>query len=474
MAENSGAQGNLFGRVMAPRIAAALGAQMVGKKTNEATLDGQSITIKCAKYGSTSVGATPNVLDRVTAVYGAFQKKDGSFEILSLSAVQYKNVMYPSRSTGAVNGSTQMVSRSDFRSVGTIIHPGLSVSLELPPPPPPSQMELLLQEVQGQVGSHPIGRLHEIRQALKKLKRRPAKTTFASMFTKEGWAYHLGGRSELQFNLGFEEIEGKVELRHGVAFSFEPSDSYPDLVTLLAPKVRLFNEFMTIHPEDWSGYRMWHFQAGRRSADYPVGLIPSELARPDVFVFLGRRQPLSGLNHENLLSDLDGLLPLYQFVEGGGHLDRDPLSDKQGFVFRPGCPTKPGFATATPVERIINLDLRHNRLQEQLHAALAREHGAKNVGAEVRSGVGNQVDVMVHTHEGYWFYEIKTEATARACLRQALGQILEYSYWPGNQTACRLIIAGEPSLDADGAAYLDRLRMDFQLPLDYLQLPALD
>ncbi|WLT33356.1 hypothetical protein [Geothrix sp. PMB-07] len=474
MTENSGAKGNIFGRVMAPRIAAALGAQMAGKRTNEATLNGQSITIKCAKYGSTSVGATPNVLARVTAVYGAFQKKDGTFEILSLSAGQYKNFMYPSRSTGAVNGSTQMVSRSDFRSAGTIIHPGLSVSLELPPPPPLSQMELLLKEIQGQVGSHPIGRLHEIRQALKKLKKLPAKTTFASMFTKEGWAYHWGGRSELQFNLGFEDIEGKAELRHGVAFSFEPSDSYPDLVTLLAPKVRLFNEFMTIQPESWSDFRMWHFQAGHRSADYPVGPIPPELARPDVFVFLGRRQDLSDLNYENLLADLDRLLPLYQFVEGGGHLDRDPLSGDQGFSFRPGCPSKPGYATATPVERIINLDLRHNRLQEQLHAALVREHGAKNVGTEVRSGVGNHVDVMVQTSEGYWFYEIKTETTARACLRQALGQILEYAYWPGNQTACRLIIAGEPPLDAAGTTYLDKLRTDFQLPLDYLQLPTLE
>jgi len=335
-------------------------------------------------------------------------------------------------------------------------------------------MALLLQKIQAQVGSHPIGRLHEIRQSLKGLKRRPAPTTFASMFTKEGWAYHWGGRSELQFNLGLEEASTMTELRHGVAFSFEPSDSYPDLVSLLAPKVRLFNEFMSIHPEAWSGFRMWHFQAGQRSADYSVGPIPSDLVRPDVFVFLGKRQPLPHLDCEHLLADLDSLLPLYQFVEGGGRLDLDPLFGKQGFVFRSGCASKPGLATATPVERLINLDLRHNRMQEQLHATLVRKHGAENVGAEVRSGVGNQVDVMVRTPEGFWFYEIKTETTARACLRQALGQILEYAYWPGNQIASRLVIAGEPPLDAAGKAYLNKLQTDFRLPLEYLQLPALD
>lgn len=474
MAESSGAKGNLFGRIMARRIGEALGARMVSGTTNEAILDGHSITIKCASSGTVSVGVTPNVLARVSAVYGAFQKKDGTFEVLSLSTDQYRSFMYPSRSTGPGNLTTTMVTKGDFRSTGTIIHQGLSVPLDLPEPAPLSRMALLLKKIEAQVGSHPIGRLHKIRMILKGLKKRPATTTFASMSTKEDWAHHWGGRSELQFNLGFEETGDKTELRHGVAFSFEPSQSYPNPDIQLAPNVRLFNEFMTIYPEEWSDFRMWHFQAGKRSADYPVGPIPPGLVRPDVFVFLGKRQPVSDLNFEHLLTDLDSLLPLYQFVEGGGNLGNDPLPAKQSFMFRSGCSAKPGFATATPVERIINMDLRHNRLQEQLHAALATEYGAQNVGTEVPSGAGNQVDVMVQTPEGFWFYEIKTGTTARACIRQALGQILEYAYWPGNQAACRLVIAGEPPLDAAGTTYLEKLRKDFQLPMDHHQLPALD
>lgn len=69
----------------------------------------------------------------------------------------------------------------------------------------------------------------------------------------------------------------------------------------------------------------------------------------------------------------------------------------------------------------------------------------------------------------YWFYEIKTALSARACIREALAQLLEYSYWPRAQEAERLIIVGEPALDAEASAFLDRLRERFAVPIYYQQ-----
>ena len=54
-------------------------------------------------------------------------------------------------------------------------------------------------------------------------------------------------------------------------------------------------------------------------------------------------------------------------------------------------------------------------------------------------------------------------------MREALAQLLEYSFWPGAIAAARLIIVGEPVLDADTATYLHGLRTRFSIPIYYQQ-----
>ena len=60
------------------------------------------------------------------------------------------------------------------------------------------------------------------------------------------------------------------------------------------------------------------------------------------------------------------------------------------------------------------------------------------MGEEIFNGVGGSIDIVLKRPDGFWFYEIKTAKTARACIREALGQLLEYSYWPKTQKAKRL------------------------------------
>jgi hypothetical protein len=50
-----------------------------------------------------------------------------------------------------------------------------------------------------------------------------------------------------------------------------------------------------------------------------------------------------------------------------------------------------------------------------------------------------------------------------------LGQLLEYSYWPGGQSAAQLVIVGEPPLDDNARDYLETLRVRFSLPVKYKQ-----
>jgi hypothetical protein len=327
----------------------------------------------------------------------------------------------------------------------------------------------IISEVNSRAETHPIGKLQEIRKELKGLKHLPTPRIFTSLTTFDEWAFHHGGRKEIQFNIGFEHPDDIDELRFGVAFSLETSRSLPS-IEILIPKVKLFNDFMQLYSEKYADMRMWHYTRMGRSSDYRPTSIPPELVTDGVFIFLGRRQPLSQLDYEQILNELDRLLPVYKYVESEGKLQLISSVTVDKFKFRPGCTTKTTSTVATQAQKELDINLRHNALQEALHRRLAEKYGPENVGTELQSGAGTSVDVVVRQNDAYWFYEIKTSYSPRACIRQALGQLLEYGFWPGSQNASRLIVVGETALDEEGTTYLHTLKERFSLPIEYEQL----
>ncbi len=90
-----------------------------------------------------------------------------------------------------------------------------------------TDLHTITKELNSRALKHPVGALQEIRTDLKHLARQPGQDIFTSQTTHDEWAFHHGGRSELQFNIGMEQISGTPELRHGVAFSFETSRTLP-------------------------------------------------------------------------------------------------------------------------------------------------------------------------------------------------------------------------------------------------------
>jgi hypothetical protein len=131
---------------------------------------------------------------------------------------------------------------------------------------------------------------------------------------------------------------------------------------------------------------------------------------------------------------------------------------------------KASATVANQVQKQLDISLRHNELQEALHRRLVAQCAKDNVGAENSSGVGTRLDIVVRRENEYWFYEIKTAGSPRACLREAIGQLLEYAFWPGGQGATRLIVVGESAIDRDSLEYLNRLKGRFSLPIDYEQI----
>ncbi len=198
----------------------------------------------------------------------------------------------------------------------------------------------------------------------------------------------------------------------------------------------------------------------------------TNLVVPGPFVFLGKRQRIAEIDYDVILSDFDRLLPLYEYVESGGSESQGVTASRVAFSFHAGCSTdRPAATTASLADRLLDISLRHNLMQAVLTRRLIAQFGAANVADEHASGSGTKIDVVLRrAADEFWYYEIKTAHSPRACLREAIGQIMEYAYWPGAQEASRLIICGEAALDEEGVTYLRHLNERFRLPFAYEQI----
>ena len=323
----------------------------------------------------------------------------------------------------------------------------------------------LAAEINARASGYSIGELQNLRAKLKGLKRVPGTAIFSGQTTFDDWAFHHGGRSELQFNVGTEtSVEGDI-VRFGLAFSFETSQSLPS-IDVLVPKVALFNEYVRAEPDALSGFEMWHFQDGQRSLNRMPSAISADLVRTGTFVFLGGWCPSDAVDVDGVLGDLDRLLPLYQFVESGGIAQ----VNSSEFMFRAGNNAKKRTTVGNLTAKALSIDLRHNELQEILYRELCAEFGRENVGTEVPSGTGGRIDAVSRENEKLTFYEIKVGHSVKALLREAIGQLLEYSIWPGANEPASLVVVGEPKASESAEQYLKVLNESLPFNVSYRQL----
>ncbi|RZJ90058.1 MAG: hypothetical protein EOO20_09245 [Chryseobacterium sp.] len=106
----------------------------------------------------------------------------------------------------------------------------------------------------------------------------------------------------------------------------------------------------------------------------------------------------------------------------------------------------------------------HDKMQNAIVEHLRSDLRYGYVGVHIEKG---RVDVKAVNAAGEWdFFEIKTENPKR-CVRTALGQVMEYAYFPSAERAARIIVVGDTEPDADTVRYLDYLRERFSLPLTY-------
>ena len=151
---------------------------------------------------------------------------------------------------------------------------------------------------------------------------------------------------------------------------------------------------------------------------------------------------------------------------------KDPRALKQTsgkFIFKPGHNPGKNMTTIKSKGGRRDKSLFHNKIQTDVFNILEGIYKKGNVGTENDLGYQTKVDIVVKMKTGFTFYEIKTSQTAKAAIREAIGQIIEYAYWPDKTHAERLVIIAPPSPSEDAKIYLARLRDKFMLPIYYQQ-----
>ena len=79
------------------------------------------MSIHCANPRTNQVGTLYDMLDRVSAVWGAFASDSGSYNVWSLSVGDYRTHMRPTPSKGPSRGKVGLVERSVFERLGNLI-----------------------------------------------------------------------------------------------------------------------------------------------------------------------------------------------------------------------------------------------------------------------------------------------------------------------------------------------------------------
>jgi hypothetical protein len=149
--------------------------------------------------------------------------------------------------------------------------------------------------------------------------------------------------------------------------------------------------------------------------------------------------------------------------------DQTEGSAQRSFKFRSGHverDVEPMSRSGSPKSKANRL---HNDIQNRLYAHLRDKLGARSVGTELDTGSGTAVDVATKHDGKVTFYEIKTAPSVRACIRQAIPQLLEYAFWPKHRRADELVIVCHLASTKAADQYIKFLREEFSLPLSYRQ-----
>jgi hypothetical protein len=315
--------------------------------------------------------------------------------------------------------------------------------------------------------NYKMGDFQDIRKELKGLTKKQTSKIFSTRTIFDAYAFHDGGRTEIQFNIGIDEENNA--LRYGLAFSLEPNQTLPD-VKILDPQIGRLNNLVRSKPSLFLGYKMWCHTPINKTDPIPMCEIPSSFSRPHNFIFFGKLMSSKDINYDEILTTFDKMLPIYEYVLTVNKNIQKYSPKINNFKYLKTNVKLPTSRTYTSTQIAIDIDIRHSKIQEIIVNKLEKTYGNENVSQEHPIFGNHKIDIVVNDNGKHYFYEIKTASTPRECIRQALGQILDYCYWPGQKNADKLFIVGEQNIDIETQSYLNYINKNLNISLEYISI----
>lgn len=107
----------------------------------------------------------------------------------------------------------------------------------------------------------------------------------------------------------------------------------------------------------------------------------------------------------------------------------------------------------------------HSKIQNKLREQLIAKYGESCVACEM-----NYVDLTLTYNDTITLYEVKSDAYAATCIRQALGQIIQYAHRLDPNKKVKLYIVGQYPLKENEKPYLSYIQENLKIDLDYISI----
>jgi hypothetical protein len=102
----------------------------------------------------------------------------------------------------------------------------------------------------------------------------------------------------------------------------------------------------------------------------------------------------------------------------------------------------------------------HDQIGHSLYKYLSNKYGKRKIAYEQQTKYGTRIDLVLKKNNIYSYYEIKAYPTIKASIREAVGQLIEYCYYPNVKNADELIIVSNITINNNDeiSIYLKHLR----------------
>jgi len=132
---------------------------------------------------------------------------------------------------------------------------------------------------------------------------------------------------------------------------------------------------------------------------------------------------------------------------------------------RKGTKTRSTTPQVRSSHRSYIAEQKHNKIQEALKERLIKKYGKENVILEE-----NYVDVKLIRPKYLGFYEVKSSSYASECVREALGQILLYSYHDDDNREKKIYVVGQYPANEEDLGYIDYIKKNLSFDFEYLNV----